>query len=65
MNVKACVDGCLPNIFIIIFVFDFHPPQKGLCLFVSAAAQNAVDSILRQWTLRRPVRTANDLACPF
>ena len=42
-----------------------HPPQRGLCLFVSAAAQHAVDLILRQWTSKRPVRTANDLARPF
>lgn len=42
-----------------------HPPQKGLCLFVSAAAQNAVDTFLRRWTSNRPVRTSNDLARPF
>ena len=42
-----------------------HPPQKGLCLFVSAAVQNAVDTFLKRWTSNRPVRTANDLARPF
>lgn len=45
--------------------------RLGLCtddgakIPVSSATQLAVDSLLRSWTARRPVRTANDLARPF
>ena len=69
-NVITCFDRCFGCD--VVFVsglnnssLGIHPPQKGLCLFVSAAAQIAVDSFLRLWTTRRPVRSSNDLARPF
>ena len=69
-NLVTCFDRFFTCDFVFVSgincsVLGIHPPQKGLCLFVSAAAQIAVDGILRKWTSRRPVRCSNDLARPF
>ena len=45
--------------------FGIHPPQHGICLCVSTSTQVSVDSFIKTWTSRRPVRTANDLSRPF
>ena len=42
-----------------------YPPQNGICMSVSSNVQRLVDQCLIQWTMRRPVRTSNDLSRPF
>ena len=45
--------------------FRVHPPQQGLCLYVSRSTQQKIDEAILQWTQCRAVKTSNDLTRPL